>query len=196
VLDSIVKNVGTPYTVYFGRNLYNTFMNAYTLVDGNVRKKLDETLKTWREPVPGSLSTTPVFRLDITQRIVDALSKARLAAQQSRSQHRVPVDPRMAITQTQPFRSTPTPPQTFLNYRGPSHTTQIQPPSRNGFTAPYTDPHVRTVFAFTFKELTRSPDFSASAATVSYSGSTRANIPESSVYCFSSKLCGSWNSLP
>ncbi|KAG9618001.1 hypothetical protein KCU86_g13522, partial [Aureobasidium melanogenum] len=33
VLDSIVKNVGTPYTVYLGRNLFSTFMDSYTLVD-------------------------------------------------------------------------------------------------------------------------------------------------------------------
>jgi pre-mRNA cleavage complex 2 protein Pcf11 len=142
VLDSIVKNVGTPYTVYFGRNLYNTFMNAYTLVDGNVRKKLDETLKTWREPVPGSLSSTPVFRLDITQRIVDALSKARLAAQQNRSQQTPLLGSRIAISQTQPFRNTPTPPQNLPNYGRPTYTTQAQPPSRNGFPAPYTAPHV------------------------------------------------------
>lgn len=140
MLDSIVKNVGTPYTVYFGRNLYNTFMNAYTLVDGNVRKKLDETLKTWREPVPGSLSSTPVFRLDITQRIVDALSKARLAAQQNRNQQTPLLGSRIAISQAQPFRNTPTPPQ---NYGRPTYTTHAQPPSRNGFPAPYTPPHVR-----------------------------------------------------
>ena len=145
VLDSIVKNVGTPYTVYFGRNLYNTFMNAYTLVDGNVRKKLDETLKTWREPVPGSLSTTPVFRLDITQRIVDALSKARLAAQQTKPQQRPLADPRMAISQAQPFRNIPTPPQNLVTLRGPAHATQTQPPSRNGFTVPYPTHHVRSL---------------------------------------------------
>jgi pre-mRNA cleavage complex 2 protein Pcf11 len=117
-------------------------MNAYTLVDGNVRKKLDETLKTWREPVPGSLSTTPVFRLDITQRIVDALSKARLAAQQNRSQQASMMGSRMAIAQAQPFRNTPTPPQNLPNYSHPTYATQTQPPSRNGFTSPYTTPHV------------------------------------------------------
>lgn len=140
MLDSIVKNVGTPYTVYFGRNLYNTFMNAYTLVDGNVRKKLDETLKTWREPVPGSLSTTPVFRLDVTQRIVDALAKARLAAQQARNQQTPLNGTRLAIGQAQPYRNTPTPPQNLPNYGRPSYPNHTQPPSRNGYPASYPAP--------------------------------------------------------
>ena len=148
MLDSIVKNVGTPYTVYFGRNLYNTFMNVYTLVDGNVRKKLDETLKTWREPVPGSLSTTPVFRLDITQRIVDALSKARLAAQQNRNQQSPLLGSRIAIAQVQPFRNTPTPPQHLPNNARPTYATQPQPPSRNGYMNPYTTSSVRSIFAY------------------------------------------------
>jgi len=55
VLDSVVKNVGTPYTLFFGRQLYSTFMEAYALVDNNVRRKMDEMLKTWKEPVPGPL---------------------------------------------------------------------------------------------------------------------------------------------
>jgi pre-mRNA cleavage complex 2 protein Pcf11 len=121
-------------------------MNAYTLVDGNVRKKLDETLKTWREPVPGSLSSTPVFRLDITQRIVYAL--ARLAAQQNRNQQTSLPGSRIAISQAQPFRNTPTPPQNLPNYGRPTYTTHAQPPSRNGFPAPYTSPHVCPPFAF------------------------------------------------
>jgi hypothetical protein len=170
-------------------------MNAYTLVDGNVRKKLDETLKTWREPVPGSLSTTPVFRLDITQRILDALSKARLAAQQNRSQQTPLMGSRMVIGQAQPFRNTPTPPQTLPNYGRPTYATQPQPPSRNGFTAPYTNPHVRPTFADSFNELTLSQDFSAAAATVSCSVSARPNVPKSSVRCFSSELCRPCSSL-
>lgn len=190
MLDSIVKNVGTPYTVYFGRNLYNTFMNAYTLVDGNVRKKLDETLKTWREPVPGSLSTTPVFRLDITQRIVDALSKARLAAQQNRSQQRPSVDLRMTVPHVQPFRNTPTPPQNIATYRGPPYGTQTQPPSRNGFTPTYTNAQVRRSFASSVNRLILSLGISDTSVTVSGPGSTGANVSKSSLWWLSSKLCG------
>ncbi|GIJ84175.1 hypothetical protein Asppvi_003015 [Aspergillus pseudoviridinutans] len=89
VVDSIVKNVGTPYTLFLGRNMYQTFMNAYTLVDSQTRRKLDEMLKTWKEPVPGSLDTRPVFPPEITRSIESALIKARTAAlqqQQARSQ--------------------------------------------------------------------------------------------------------------
>ncbi|EHK98853.1 hypothetical protein M7I_5363 [Glarea lozoyensis 74030] len=59
VLDSVVKNVGTPYTIFLSRGLYSTFMEAYALVDTNVRRKMDEMLKTWKEPVPGALDTRP-----------------------------------------------------------------------------------------------------------------------------------------
>jgi pre-mRNA cleavage complex 2 protein Pcf11 len=75
--------VGTPYTLFLGRNMYQTFMNAYTLVDSQTRRKLDEMLKTWKEPVPGSLDTRPVFAPDITRNIENALIKARTAALQS-----------------------------------------------------------------------------------------------------------------
>ncbi|OGM41952.1 mRNA cleavage factor complex component Pcf11 [Aspergillus bombycis] len=92
VVDSIVKNVGTPYTLFLGRNMYQTFMNAYTLVDSPTRRKLDEMLKTWKEPVPGSLDTRPVFPPEVTRGIESALIKARTAAlqqQQARSQQEV-----------------------------------------------------------------------------------------------------------
>jgi pre-mRNA cleavage complex 2 protein Pcf11 len=89
VADSIVKNVGSPYTLFLGRNMYQTFMNVYTLVDGNTRRKLDEMLNTWKQPAPGSLDTRPVFPPDITRNIETALIKARTAAlqqQQARAQ--------------------------------------------------------------------------------------------------------------
>ncbi|KOC09168.1 mRNA cleavage factor complex component Pcf11 [Aspergillus flavus AF70] len=92
VVDSIVKNVGTPYTLFLGRNMYQTFMNAYTLVDSPTRRKLDEMLKTWKEPVPGSLDTRPVFPPEVTRSIESALIKARTAAlqqQQARSQQEI-----------------------------------------------------------------------------------------------------------
>ncbi|KAG7142937.1 hypothetical protein HYQ46_007570 [Verticillium longisporum] len=49
VLDSIVKNVGTPYTLFFGAQLFQTFMEAYAAVDGHVRRKMEETLQTSHE---------------------------------------------------------------------------------------------------------------------------------------------------
>lgn len=185
-----MKNVGTPYTVYFGRNLYNTFMNAYTLVDGNVRKKLDETLKTWREPVPGSLSSTPVFRLDITQRIVDALSKARLAAQQNRSHNQSTVLPgsRMAIAHTQPFRNTPTPPQNLLNYGRPLYANPTQPPSRNGFPASYPTSQVCFHFLIYMMMLRFRPVSSAGQSTVFRSTSKCSSLPNATIQCSTFQL--------
>jgi hypothetical protein len=170
-------------------------MNAYTLVDGNVRKKLDETLKTWREPVPGSLSSTPVFRLDITQRIVDALSKARLAAQQNQNQQTPLLGSRIAISQAQPFRNTPTPPQNLPNYSRSTYTTHAQPPSRNGYPAPYTAPHVCPPFAYIWGWLTMATGFSVSADTTSSSASTCPNVSKSAVQCPSFERCRPHNSL-
>lgn len=109
-----MKNVGTPYTLFLGRNLYQTFMNAYTLVDSQTRKKLDEMLKTWKEPVPGSLDTRPVFPTEITRSIENALIKARTAALQQQQQAR-PQDKlgrgHAAATPPGGWRNTPTPPQ-------------------------------------------------------------------------------------
>ncbi|EEH23142.2 hypothetical protein PABG_05353 [Paracoccidioides brasiliensis Pb03] len=131
VVDSVVKNVGTPYTLFLGRNLYQTFMNAYTLVDSQTRKKLDEMLKTWKEPVPGSLDTRPVFPVEITRSIENALIKARTAAlqnQQARSQqdllgrNRGVVTPPTSTT----WQHTPTPPQAASRYAQSSN--QNAPP--------------------------------------------------------------------
>jgi pre-mRNA cleavage complex 2 protein Pcf11 len=173
-------------------------MNAYTLVDGNVRKKLDETLKTWREPVPGSLSSTPVFRLDITQRIVDALSKARLAAQQNRNQQTPLLGSRIAISQAQPYRNTPTPPQNLPNYGRSSYTAHTQPPSRNGFPAPYAAPHVcpppRLRICISSWLITTT-DFSVTADTASSSAPTCRNVSHSAVRCASPECCRPPNSL-
>ncbi|KLP12274.1 PCF11 component of pre-mRNA 3`-end processing factor CF I [Fusarium fujikuroi] len=77
VLDSIVKNVGTPYTLYFGRNLFKTFMESYAVVDQPVRRKMEEMLRTWKEPVPGSMDSRPVFSHELVRPIENALLKAR-----------------------------------------------------------------------------------------------------------------------
>ena len=77
MLDSVVKNVGTPYTLFLGRNLYQTFMHAYSQVNSQVRNKLNEMLKTWKEPVPGSQDPRPVFPHDTTRPIENALIKLR-----------------------------------------------------------------------------------------------------------------------
>ncbi|KAF5133775.1 putative protein C4G9.04c [Metarhizium anisopliae] len=105
VLDSIVKNVGTPYTLYFGRNLFKTFMESYAVVDNNVRRKMEEMLKTWKDPVPGSMDTRPVFSHELVRPIENALMKARAATMPQPGA--IPGRPRSAMI---PHRNTPTPP--------------------------------------------------------------------------------------
>lgn len=112
VLDSIVKNVGTPYTIFFGRKLYQIFMGAYATVDPQTRRKMDEMLKTWKEPVPGSIDTRPVFPPDIVQPIENALIKIRTAAleAQQASQRGQALLLNRGRPVPQPHRNTPTPP--------------------------------------------------------------------------------------
>jgi pre-mRNA cleavage complex 2 protein Pcf11 len=103
--------------------MYQTFMNAYTLVDSQTRRKLDEMLKTWKEPVPGSLDTRPVFPPDTTRNIENALIKARTAALQSQ-QARPPeiLRGRGSVTPT----NWPTNPQPNMRHPLPN-----QPPPTN-----------------------------------------------------------------
>jgi pre-mRNA cleavage complex 2 protein Pcf11 len=85
-------------------------MNAYTLVDQQTRRKLDEMLRTWKEPVPGSLDPRPVFPVEVTRSIENALIKARTAALQ---QQRQPLDVLRGRGSATPpgWKHTPTPPQ-------------------------------------------------------------------------------------
>ncbi|KAF5701419.1 pre-mRNA 3'-end processing factor [Fusarium globosum] len=106
VLDSIVKNVGTPYTLYFGRNLFKTFMESYAVVDQPVRRKMEEMLRTWKEPVPGSMDSRPVFSHELVRPIENALLKARAVSMPQAGM--MPGRPRSAV----PHRDTPTPPGT------------------------------------------------------------------------------------
>ena len=116
--------MGTPYTIILGRNLYTTFMNAYSLVSIQVRRKLDEMLKTWKEPVPGSLDTKPVFPPETIKPIESALLKARTAALQQQQQYQNRAQQEMmrgrpqATPNTQ-WRHTPTPPQAHGVYYPP-----------------------------------------------------------------------------
>ena len=110
VLDSVVKNVGTPYTLFFGRQLYTTFMEAYALVDNSTRRKMDEMLKTWKEPVPGSMDTRPVFPPDITRPIENALIKARTSALQQEQMRTQQQGFGRSRPIAAPYREIPTPP--------------------------------------------------------------------------------------
>ncbi|KAI5852257.1 hypothetical protein BZA05DRAFT_444794 [Tricharina praecox] len=115
LLDSIAKNVGTPYTLFFQRNLYQTFMDAYIVVEQPVRRKLEEMLQTWKQAVPGSTSSAPVFGQEVTRKIDNALIKARTAAlhfqqKQMRQSQALGLD--RAVGRTPPpqqFRNTPPP---------------------------------------------------------------------------------------
>ncbi|KAF2085793.1 hypothetical protein K490DRAFT_45829 [Saccharata proteae CBS 121410] len=91
VLDSIVKNVGTPYTVYLGRNLYDTFVNTYTLVDNPTRKALEGLLRTWKQPVPESMETRPVFPVEVTRAIDNMLLKYKTAIMRHQTKSPNPV---------------------------------------------------------------------------------------------------------
>ncbi|KAL7784551.1 hypothetical protein V8C37DRAFT_395802 [Trichoderma ceciliae] len=131
VMDSIVKNVGTPYTLYFGRTLFKIFMESYAVVDHGIRRKMEEMLKTWKDPVPGSMDTRPVFSHELVRPIENALMKARAASMPQQAQSAIPGRPRSALF---PNRNTPTPPG-IRGYAGPAGNFPPQPqphPFSNG----------------------------------------------------------------
>ncbi|KAL8853361.1 MAG: hypothetical protein Q9221_001837 [Calogaya cf. arnoldii] len=139
VLDSIAKNVGGAYTRCLGQNLYHTFMNAYASVQAPIRKKLDEMVKTWKEPVPGSTDMRPVFPVETTRPIETNLIKFRTlafqAAQQQQRQQGPPMPhmmnpPYAAAAPQSDWRNTATPPQNNGYYPPPNAQGYPQP---NGF---------------------------------------------------------------
>ena len=81
-------------------------MESYAVVDHNVRRKMEEMLKTWKDPVPGSMDTRPVFSHELVRPIENALMKARAATMAQQGQ--IPGRPRSAMMM--PHRNTPTPP--------------------------------------------------------------------------------------
>lgn len=88
-------------------------MEAYALVSHDVRRKMDEMLKTWKEPVPGSIDTRPVFPPEVTRPIENALIKARTSAiqqEQLRSQQQQLMGRGRSAVGQAPYRNTPTPP--------------------------------------------------------------------------------------
>ncbi|GAM86126.1 hypothetical protein ANO11243_041370 [Dothideomycetidae sp. 11243] len=119
VLDSIVKNVGSPYTIYIGRNLFSIFMGAYTLVDTATRKAMESMLRTWQVGMAGSVDPTPVFPRETTDKLENALSRAKIAMQNSQT---VPPRPGSAN-----FQKTPTPIQQGPQYGHPQPSPQVPP---------------------------------------------------------------------
>lgn len=112
-------------------------MGAYSLVDHQVRKKLDEMLKTWKSPVPGSIDTRPVFPPEITRGIENALIQAKtLAIQQQQQQQR---DQQELLRRRAPttiplaqWRNTPTPPQYNGHFPPPSFPNYPSQQAMNG----------------------------------------------------------------
>lgn len=79
-------------------------------------------LKTWKEPVPGSVDTRPIFQPEVTRPIENALIKARTSAiqanqQNARSQHLSRAAPGTANAL---YRNSPTPPTTQRPAQYPS----------------------------------------------------------------------------
>lgn len=93
-------------------------MDAYTLVDSTTRRSMEGMLKTWKEPVPGSIDPRPVFPAETVRPIENALIKAKTAAIQSQRQPGVT------------YRGTATPPQLNGQYATP-------PPPAPGTPQPY-----------------------------------------------------------
>lgn len=95
-------------------------MDAYTLVPVETRRNMEGMLKTWKEPVPGALDSTPVFPADIVRPIENALIKYRtIMVQNSRPVQNQPQQP--------VYRNTPTPPQPNGRYAAAPSNSQAQP---------------------------------------------------------------------
>lgn len=52
-------------------------MDAYTLVEPPLRAKFEELLATWKEPPPAGSTMSPVFPIEVTRKIENALLKAK-----------------------------------------------------------------------------------------------------------------------
>lgn len=87
-------------------------MDTYTLVEPPVRRKMEELLVTWKEPSPTGISPNPIFPLEPTRKIENALLKAKtLALQLEQRRQR-----EMAAAGLVQHRSTP--PISFPNQPG------------------------------------------------------------------------------
>lgn len=70
-LDSICKNAGSPYTIYFSKNLFMLYKKTYLIVDNNTRTKLINLFKSWLTPLKATGS--PVFEkstLDVIEKFL------------------------------------------------------------------------------------------------------------------------------
>ena len=110
-------------------------MGAYTKVDTPTRRKMDEMLKTWKEPVAGALGNKPVFPPEVVKPIENALIAAKnvaLQVNQSSFQGQQYML-RGARPPAPPHRDTPTPP----NVRPATQQPGQQYPPPNGHMPPH-----------------------------------------------------------
>ena len=52
-MDSISKNIGSPYTELWSPRVVTLFMESYRVVDQPTRRRMEELLATWRNAGPG-----------------------------------------------------------------------------------------------------------------------------------------------
>ncbi|CEP25074.1 Protein PCF11 AltName: Full=protein 1 of CF I [Cyberlindnera jadinii] len=81
LLDSICKNVGSPYTLLFAQKIYQTYTQAYLLVDDQTRKKFIDLFKTWKNAKTSS--GLPLFPDEPMAKIEQFLVRATAIHQQS-----------------------------------------------------------------------------------------------------------------
>ncbi|KAI8968386.1 hypothetical protein BDF20DRAFT_916922 [Mycotypha africana] len=84
LIDSICKNIGGVYIVYFGRNMVNLFLDAYTLADPTVRRSFERLLQTWKNGMPGG---QPVFSRNVIESIERSIIYIREKTPISRYPH-------------------------------------------------------------------------------------------------------------
>lgn len=101
-------------------------MEAYSKVDQPTRKAMEGLLKTWKQPVPESMDSRPVFPPEMTGDIENALNKMKALQahmQPQRQVHALPARPAVGAA----WRDTPTPPQNGAHPGAPpnSQTRQV-----------------------------------------------------------------------
>lgn len=120
-------------------------MDVYASVDQRTRHKLEEMLQTWKEPVPGSIDTTPVFPSEVVKPIENALIKARTSALHAQQEQ---MRTQMRSRGARPpagYRATPTPPNARQPFNQPPYTAVNgnRPDSALGQQPSYTQQQVR-----------------------------------------------------
>lgn len=75
LLDSICKNVGNPYNILIGDDIFRVFSGAYVLVNDQVRGKLVNLFETWKL-TKTKASSLPLFPSEELQKIEAFLAQA------------------------------------------------------------------------------------------------------------------------